>query len=145
MIKRTTKEQRIKYLKNNDVTYEELMNMSDDNCIKIKRTYFYILLAKSENLEIVEDDFWEIFYKYIEISRMNDYISLIPNIITQYFLMSVKDVKKLLNETNDIPDTLGIFLKSDVKVEELEETHQNIREEYRRKKNPLVRRRKKNK
>ena len=43
-----------KYIIANNVTYEDLMNMSDDKCVSVSKNYFYSLLCKINRKQNIE-------------------------------------------------------------------------------------------
>lgn len=117
------------FIKKNMLSYEDLMNLSNEKCVKVNRTYFYNLIAKSTLLEIDNKDCYIILNKYLEIDRMLDFIEG-RNTISPYFLMSAADIKYLLTIIKDIPTTKIAFMKSEVSVEKLNHDHNKIKEQF---------------
>ena len=60
----------IKEIRNNAVSYDELVNLPNEDCVKISRIYFNALMAKGNLLEIKDEKYWEIIKKYLEIEHM---------------------------------------------------------------------------
>lgn len=126
-------EARMQYLHNNTLAYEEVMNLTEHQCVKVNRTYFHYLIAKARLLKINADDYYNVFYKYLEIENMQNFINRVNKTIS-YYLMSATDIKYLVVLMNDIPKSKTTFLKSDVNVQELNEKHDAIRKQFLEKK-----------
>jgi len=115
------------YLQKNAVSYEELMSMPNDTCIKISRAYFYYLMAKQGFLKIEHPQIHQIFSKYIELERMIEFLNGSPS-ISRYYIMTVEDIRYLLNVLKDTPSAQTFLLKSNVKSFELEERYKALKE-----------------
>ncbi len=130
-------EARMQYLRNNMLSYEEVMNLTEDQCVKVNSTYFHYLIAKAGILQIKAEDYYNVFYKYLEIDNMQNFINRF-NKTTSYYLMSATDIKYLVLLMRDIPESKTTFLKSDVNVQELNEKHDKIRKQFFEKKENMT-------
>lgn len=121
---------------NISISYEELMNMEDDSCVKVSRTLFYSLMARAGLLKIKDQEFWRTFRKYIEIDNMESYTHNYPGVLA-YYLMSVKEIKIILKQFKRSSAYIHrtSLLKSDIKASELEKMNEQLKEEYTKKKN----------
>ena len=112
------------------VSYDELVSLSGDDCVKVSRIYFNSLMIKSNLLEIKDEKYWEILQKYTEIERMMEKIKKPRVHCSSYYLMSVEDVKYLIEISKEIPKVTTYLLKSDVKTNELNEKFEEIKKQY---------------
>ena len=112
------------------VSYDELVSLSGDDCVKVSRIYFNFLMIKSNLLEIKDEKYWEILQKYTEIERMMEKIKKPRVHCSSYYLMSVEDVKYLIEISKEIPKVTTYLLKSDVKTNELNEKFEEIKKQY---------------
>lgn len=124
---------RMRYLHNNVLSYEDVMNLTEDQCVKVNSTYFHYLIAKAGLLKIKADEYYNVFYKYLKIDNMQNFINGFKK-NPSYYLMSATDIKYLVLLMRDIPKSKTTFLKSDVNVQELNEKHEKIRKQFLEKK-----------
>lgn len=122
------------YLKKNIISYNDLINLSDDECVKVSKNYFNFLVASAQFLNIRDKDCWKIFSKYLEIDKMQYYIKVSKYVETPYYLMSASDAKILTNFVKNKSIFKAAFLNSDKKVSQLNEIHNKIKEQYNNKK-----------
>lgn len=112
------------------VRYDELVSLSSDDCVKVSRIYFNFLMIKGNLLEIKDEKYWEILQKYSEIERMMEKIKKPRVYCPSYYLMSVEEVKYLIEISKEIPKVTTYLLKSDVKTNELNEKFEEIKKQY---------------
>lgn len=124
---------RMRYLHNNVLSYVDVMNLTEDQCVKVNSTYFHYLIAKAGLLKIKVEEYYNVFYKHLEIYNMQNFINGFKK-NPSYYLMSAIDIKYLVVLMNDIPKSKITFLKSDVNVQELNEKHDAIRKQFLEKK-----------
>lgn len=124
---------RMRYLHNNVLSYEDVMNLTEDQCVKVNSTYFHYLIAKAGLLKIKVEEYYNVFYKYLEIDNMQNFINGVKK-NPSYYLMSATDIKYLVLLMRDISKSKTTFLKSDVNVQELNEKHDKIRKQFLEKK-----------
>ena len=124
---------RMRYLHNNVLSYEDVMNLTEDQCVKVNSTYFHYLIAKAGLLKIKVEEYYNVFYKYLKIDNMQNFINGFKK-NPSYYLMSATDIKYLVLLMRDIPKSKITFLKSDVNVQELNEKHEKIRKQFLEKK-----------
>lgn len=120
----------IHFLKKYSVSYEELMRLPNDACVNVNRAYFYYLMGMIGNhklLKIDQSKSSQIFSKYIEIERMNIFLKGF-SFISRYYLMTVDEIKYLINILGDTQTSTTSLLKSDMKASELEEYYNNLKE-----------------
>ena len=122
-------EARVKLLDNNVLSYIDLINLSDSQCVKVNRNYFHYLIAKAEMLGIKFNEYGYVIGKYLEIDNMFSLIKCY-NLNTSYYLISATDIKYLLFLIKDVPNSKVAFLKSDINVSDLNEIHEKIRRKY---------------
>lgn len=124
---------RMRYLRTNVLSYEDVINLTEDQCVRVNSTYFHYLIAKAGLLKIKVEDYYNVFYKYLEIDNMQNFINGFKK-NPSYYLMSATDIKYLVLLMGDIPKSKTTFLKSDVNVQELNEKHEKIRKQFLEKK-----------
>lgn len=129
----------LKYLRTNLISYEDLESLSNDQCIKVRINYLYCLHVMNYQLELKDQKFWDIILKYQEIDKMVSYLKRPFSYNSSFYLMSVKDLKYLIKHSKYFPDTSGAFLKSNDKVDALENRIIRLKKEYTKKKNEDLR------
>lgn len=117
---------------NNSISLDELMNLSNDDCVKVSRAYFYFLQFKSQHVKNLEQKVFHIFYKYMEIDKMMDIVY--GDRVRAYYLMGAEDIKFLIIALNDKPNSITHFLRTNIKVDEMEEKYLELKENYLQKK-----------
>lgn len=117
---------------NNSISLDELMNLSDDDCVKVSRTYFYFLQFKSQHVKNPKQKVFDIFYKYMEVDEMMNFVYV--DRVRAYYLMSVEDIKFLVITLNDKPNSITHLLRTNMKVNEMEEKYLELKENYLQKK-----------
>ncbi len=120
---------RKKYIQKNAISYEKLMDLVDDNCVKVSGTYFYFLIAKGQLLNIRDKKYWETVYKYIQIEKIYHHVKNVSG-TPSYILMSVEDIKYLVNYVMDGLNPNHVFIKSEVKATELNKSIKLIKKQY---------------
>jgi len=118
-----------KAIEKNVISYEKLMDLEDDNCVKVSGTYFHFLIAKGKLLNIKDKKYWETVYKYIEVEKMHYYVKKVSG-TPSYMLMSVEDIKYLVNYVMDGINSKRVFFKSEIKAAELNKTIESIKKQY---------------
>lgn len=87
-------------------------------------------MAKGNLLEIKDEKYWEILRKYSEIEHMIEKMKKSRVYCPSHYLMSVEEVKYLIEISKEIPKVPTYLLKSNVKVYELDEKFEKIKKEY---------------
>ena len=93
------------------------MELEDDNCVKVSGTYFHFLIAKGQLLNIKDQKYWETVYKYIELEKIYYHVKKILG-TPSYILMSIEDIKYLVNYIMDGLKHEHVFIKSEIKAKE---------------------------
>lgn len=117
------------FIKKNMISYNELMDLEDDNCVKVSGTYFHFLIAKCQLLNIKDKTYIDILYKYIEMERIYHQVKNISG-TPSYILMSVSDIRYLVNYVLDGTSYKHVFIKSDIKSNELNRYIESIKKKY---------------
>lgn len=113
------------------ISYEEVMNLSDEDCVYVNRVFLHSMSAKSQLWDIKDKKYWHVFAKYYKIELMSLRVHGNQSL---YYLMSAKDIKYLLNIFKCPVDSKIVFLKSYSKLSDLNERHKKIEKEYNEKK-----------
>lgn len=116
-------------IKNNFISYDDFMSLEDDSCVKVNGTYFHFLVAKAQLLNIKSRNYWEILYKYLEIEKINFQVTGNKG-VPSYILMSVSDIRYLVNYVMDVPAFRNAFLKSDINAQELNSSINAIKKKF---------------
>lgn len=125
---------RIDVIRDKNILYKDFINLSDDYCVMVRRSDFYFWMARVGLLKNKHFDIMKVFSKYIGIDNMKNFIND-EDRVTGYYLMSVLDVKLILNCINYTNKNSVKFVKSDVKVEELNNYHEEVRKQFVKKRN----------
>ncbi len=120
-----------KYKKETIISYDELMKLSDDACVKLNRTDFYYFMSV-ENFS-KNEDIIKIFSKYIELDHMEEFVRNYSSICGRY-LMSAYELKKIITVLNVVPKS-SYLIKSDMVVSQLNEYHKKLIKKFNEKKN----------
>ena len=120
----------IKQIRKNAVPYSELVNLSSGDCVKISRIYFNALMVKGNVLEIEDEKYWQILKKYMQIEQMAAAIRKPTSSYPSYYLMAAEDVKYLIDISKEISKVAANILKSDVKTDELNARHEEIKKKF---------------
>lgn len=113
----------------NIISCKEMLNLSDDDCVKISSCYFHYLVAKSQLLNISDADIIEIFNKYLQVEKINYYLNKKRVINASHYLMSVSDAKRLITKLNEL-STTRTFIVVDITKPELEAKFVDLNEQY---------------
>ena len=77
----------------NALSYDELINLSNEDCAKISRIYFNVLMVKGNLLEIKDERYWKIMKKYSEIEHMVEKIRKPHMYCPSHYFISSTDIK----------------------------------------------------
>ena len=120
---------RKKSIEKNVIWLDKLMDLEDDNCVRVSGTYFYFLMAKGQLLKIKDKKYWEIIYKYLEIEKIYHHVKRVTG-TPSYILISVEDIKYLVNYVMDGLNSNPVFIKSETKANELNKSIKLIKKQY---------------
>lgn len=119
--------------KKNNIAYKDFIKLNDSDCVMVRRSNFYFWMAIVGLDENIDNNVYEVFSKYINIENMINFIHN-EDKISSYYLMSVIDVKIIINSFSDNLKNRLTFFKSDVKREELNNYHNYIKNKFVKKK-----------
>lgn len=111
----------------NNLTYNELLDLSADDCVFVNRVYFFFLFAKAQKLD-KQNYIFDIFKKYLEIEDLEDKLN--PNRkISGYYIMLVDDIKILIDTIKQNLWNNSLF-KCNITKLELEQIHNSLKQQY---------------
>lgn len=114
----------------NMISYEEVLKLQDDDCIKVNRSYLHYLNVKCNILNTSDSKIYSILHKYFCYEMMQRKINKRRDLLV-YYTITVVDFKYLVTMLNEkIPSNKKLFFKTNVKSSELEEKINNTKNEY---------------